>query len=58
MSLATAQGKLSRKEMKNIMAGSYSGTDESKKKCGYCDSAYDCGSGCNACSRNACYTFH
>lgn len=52
MSLANMVSKLTRKEMKNIMAGS-----NSSKKCGRCDSAYDCGSGCNACSSNSCYTF-
>ena len=59
MSLVTAQGKLSRKEMKNIMAGSYSGTGN-ERKCGYCSSPYDCGSGCNACDNgtNSCYTIH
>jgi hypothetical protein len=54
MSLATVQGKLSRKEMKNIMAGSYSGTDESQRTCGSCSSAYDCKSTCNSCRAGAC----
>ena len=40
MSLATAQGKLSRKEMKTIMAGSASGTG------GVCVSTRACDSGC------------
>ncbi len=45
MSLANAIGKLTRKEMSNIMAGSGEG-----KPCQRCYSAYDCGSGCNLCS--------
>ena len=45
MSLATIAGKLTRKEMKNIMAGS--GT-----ACGSCSSAYDCSSKCG----DACQT--
>ncbi|QSW91038.1 hypothetical protein J0383_09580 [Flavobacterium endoglycinae] len=40
MSLATAQGKLSRKEMKTIMAGSDIGTG------GVCVSTRACDSGC------------
>lgn len=56
MSLANAQGKLSRQEMKTIMAGS-GVYDESKKGCGACSSAYDCGSGCNACDGRSCFTF-
>jgi hypothetical protein len=45
---------LGREEMKNINGGLLN--EDSKKKCGYCNSPYDCGSGCNGCSGNACYT--
>lgn len=56
MSLATAQGKLSRKEMKTILAGTQVEMDK-PKGCGACSSAYDCGSGCNACDGRSCFTF-
>ena len=45
MSLANIQGKLSRPEMKNIMAGSGSGS------CA-CGSDRDCGAGAPHCNKN------
>lgn len=44
MNFANLQ-KLSRKEMKSVMAG----LTDNGKKCRSCSNAYDCGSGCDAC---------
>lgn len=46
MSLANLKAVMSRKEMKNVMAGT--------NKCGSCTSAYDCGKTCNSCRAGAC----
>jgi len=45
MSLANLQGKMSRKEMKNIMAGSVGSMPCDHK----CSSDSDCGSNCQRC---------
>jgi hypothetical protein len=48
MSLANIQGKLSRAEMKNIMAGSGSG--QAGNRCTkFCDSTTDCSGDCPRC---------
>ncbi|WP_264529038.1 hypothetical protein [Flavobacterium sp. N502540] len=44
---------LSRSEMKAINGGGPIG----QKGCGACYSAYDCGSGCDACDGRSCFTF-
>lgn len=43
---------LGREEMKNINGALIS----MGKKCGYCDSPYDCAANCTGCSKNQCYT--
>jgi hypothetical protein len=53
LSLKIAKSMLSRKEMRAIDGGGYGGG----KACGACSSAYDCGSGCNACDGRSCFTF-
>jgi hypothetical protein len=55
---ALSLGKsLNREEMKKIKGGIefIDGGDDSVRKCGYCNSPYDCGSGCDGCDKNQCY---
>lgn len=53
LSLKNAKSMLSRKEMRAIDGGGPIG----HKGCGACSSAYDCGSGCDACDGRSCFTF-
>ncbi len=53
LSLKNAKSMLSRSEMKAINGGGPIG----QKGCGACYSAYDCGSGCDACDGRSCFTF-
>ncbi|MCA0382471.1 MAG: hypothetical protein LCH58_09935 [Bacteroidetes bacterium] len=59
MSLATVAGKLSRAEMKNVMAGNdqTDGSIDNPKCLHSCDTDADCGTDCPKCKKGATANF-